>query len=443
MSTVAGGIRRWHRSGATLRLVFRESFAAFLRNQHLDTAAMLSYYGFLSLIPLLLLGMVLASRFVLASDAAQAAVAEAASNILPDLGGAVLKELQSLAAQGFWSLLSLVVLFWSITPLAAAIRGTFNRVFTPDRTYGFFRSKLRDLAGTLALLGLFFLVVVGKIVVGTLTHRFSVQMSAGFYAVNLVATFAFSVAALCFLYFVFTPVRLRLVELLGGALAAGALLFLLRPAFAWFLRFNPNYGFAFGSLKAVFLLFTWVYFCFVIVLYGAEVMAGARRRDVVLLRTLLTGGADPSKAHGVLVDKFVQRCEAGELIFREGEEGHVMYYVRSGAVELRHGDQPLRVMRRGEYFGEMSMLIDTPRTATALGAEPGTELVLISRGNFDTILRENPQIAQAILKEMVLRLKATDERLRLESRAPSNPPAAPEEERADRMDGPTTAAPGG
>ena len=66
-----------------------------------------------------------------------------------------------------------------------------------------------------------------------------------------------------------------------------------------------------------------------------------------------------------------------------------MYYVRSGAVELRHGDSPLRVMRRGEYFGEMSMLIDTPRTAGAVCVEKDTELVVISRGNFNTILREN------------------------------------------------------
>lgn len=419
-----GTIERWRHTGATLGLVFRESFAAFLRNQHLDTAAMLAYYGFLSLIPLLLLGMVLASRFVLASEAAQAAVTEAASNILPDLGGAVLKELQSLAGQGFWSLLSLAILFWSITPLVAAIRGRFIRIFTPDRTYGFLRSKLRDIAGALTLLGLFFLVVVGKIVFSTLTHRFSLQVSTSFYLLNLVGSFAFSVAALCFLYFVFAPVRLRFVELLGGALAASALLFLLRPAFAWFLRFNPNYGFAFGSLKAVFLLFTWVYFCFVIVLYGAEVMAGARRRDVVLLRTLLSGGADPARAHGLLVDKFVQRFDEGERVFREGEEGHVMYYVRSGAVELRQGDTPLRVMRRGEYFGEMSMLIDTPRTAGAVAVEKDTELVVISRGNFDTILRENPQIAQAILKEMALRLKATDDRLRSGTR-PAPPPDEP------------------
>ena len=57
------------------------------------------------------------------------------------------------------------------------------------------------------------------------------------------------------------------------------------------------------------------------------------------------------------------------------------------------------------------MLLNSPRTATIIAAESDTELIRISQGNFDVILSENPKIVLAILKEIALRLKITDESL--------------------------------
>ena len=411
------------RGAATFKLVLRESFDAFVRNAQFDTAAMLAYYGFLSVIPLLLLVLVGSSRFVLASGAAREAAMASAEDLLPGLGGPMLRELETLSRQGIWSLLSLVLLFWSITPLSAGIRAAFARVFTPERPMSFLRSKLRDLAGALTLVGLFAIVVIGKIVYVMLSDRFQFDFSVSVDAMNLAFTFGFALAALCFFYAMFVPVRLRFVEVLAGALVALLLLWILRPAFSAFLRYNPNYGFAFGSLKAVFLMFTWVYFSFVIILYGAEIMAGARRRDVVLLRGFLAGTAGPDHGAPVLIHKFLRTYPEGGTVFAERDEGHEMFYIRSGAVELTHGGRVMTRMEAGRYFGEMAMLLDARRTATAVAA-PGTELVAISRGNFDTILRENPQIAHAILREMAVRLKHTDERLHAASGgAAAAPPA--------------------
>jgi CRP-like cAMP-binding protein len=77
---------------------------------------------------------------------------------------------------------------------------------------------------------------------------------------------------------------------------------------------------------------------------------------------------------------------------------------------MRHGDRPLATMRAGEYFGEMSMLIDSARSATAVVVEDA-EVVAIRRESFDAILRENPAIGRSILRELATRLKAMDERL--------------------------------
>lgn len=88
-----------------------------------------------------------------------------------------------------------------------------------------------------------------------------------------------------------------------------------------------------------------------------------------------------------------------------------MFYVQAGAVSLTKNGRELKCAGPGDYFGEMSMLINAPRTAAAVAAAPGTRLVAISQANFETILRENPRIVQSILKEMALRLKATSDRL--------------------------------
>jgi CRP-like cAMP-binding protein len=65
----------------------------------------------------------------------------------------------------------------------------------------------------------------------------------------------------------------------------------------------------------------------------------------------------------------------------------------------------------GDYFGEMAMLIQAPRTAAAIAAAPDTRLVVISESNLETILRENPKIVVSFLKEMSGRLRSVNEKV--------------------------------
>jgi membrane protein len=403
--------RRRRRVWETLRLVTIESGRAVALNRHMDTAAVLSYYAFLSLVPLLLLLIVIASRYLVETPRLLDGLQGVSYDIFPGFGEQLVVEIRRLSDQRIWSVLSVGLLFWAITPLAAALRGAFTRVFHPRRATGFLKGKARDLLGALTLIGLFLLLVVGRIVYDAVAARMSAELFAKVRWLNFGGNFLMAVAGMSFFYLVFVPVRLRAVEILGGAVTAAALLFVLRPAFSWFIGFNPHYGFAFGSLKAVFLLFTWVYLSFVVILLGAEIMAAANRRDILLLRPLLGGAAPPHRARGALVEPFVRRFSAGEMVFEEGAAGHEMYYVRHGAVELTHAGIPLRVLAAGDYFGEMSMLIETPRTAAARATEDDTELIAIGRENFDTILRETPGIALDILREMAQRLKTTNDHM--------------------------------
>jgi membrane protein len=154
----------------------------------------------------------------------------------------------------------------------------------------------------------------------------------------------------------------------------------------------------------------WAYYTFAVILLGAEVIANVRRREALLLKGLFAPG-EGAAVSKTLLDRFIRTCGEGEILFREGDSGSEMYYVLSGEVSLSLRGSQLIALKEGGYFGEMSMLLSAPRTATAAVAAPGTKLVVISHDNFDMILRENPGIVQKILKEMASRLKTTNERI--------------------------------
>ena len=85
-----------------------------------------------------------------------------------------------------------------------------------------------------------------------------------------------------------------------------------------------------------------------------------------------------------------------------------MFFVVEGQVDLIKSGRLLKTIGPGEYFGEMSLLLNMPRTATARVSAPDTQLISINAGNFDAIMRENPDIVMALLRTMADRLKSTD-----------------------------------
>ena len=391
-------------------LVAKASVSSFSVNGNLGWAATLAYYGFLSLMPLLLLMVFLLGAVMESSEAVLHGMTDLMNQLFPAFSDAVLGDLVSLAQQRVWGLVSVIVLIWSMTPFAGAMRDIMSRIFKSERRMNYFKGKLYDFAAVLALLSVFLLMAGGKVFQMMAQDRLPWFLSPGGHFVRLVVAPCFVLAVLCFLYFVFSPVRLRTVQVLAGAATAALFLAVIRPVFGLFLQFNPDYGYAFGSLKVVFLVIIWAYYTFAVILLGAEVVANVRRREALFLKGLFAseGGRALSTT---LLNRFIRTPGEGDVLFREGDSGGEMYYVLSGAVSLSRKGSELILLKDGGYFGEMSMLLSAPRTATATVAAPGTRLVVISHDNFDTILRENPGIVQQILKEMALRLKATNERI--------------------------------
>ena len=104
---------------------------------------------------------------------------------------------------------------------------------------------------------------------------------------------------------------------------------------------------------------------------------------------------------------------AGELIIREGDPGDKFYIIMSGKTEARqegkHGrDLRLGIMNEGSYFGEIALLMDSPRVAS-VEAVTATSVLGLGRNDFDRLLKADPGLKQRLISEMEERerLRAT------------------------------------
>jgi predicted component of type VI protein secretion system len=104
--------------------------------------------------------------------------------------------------------------------------------------------------------------------------------------------------------------------------------------------------------------------------------------------------------------------KAGSAVFREGDAGTAMYIIESGSIDIvraQSGKEPLATLEAGDFFGEMAVLEDQPRFASAL-AQTDCRLLQIDRAQFGDVLRENVEIAIRIMRKLAGRLRRSDQR---------------------------------
>ena len=109
----------------------------------------------------------------------------------------------------------------------------------------------------------------------------------------------------------------------------------------------------------------------------------------------------------------IRSYAAGEEIFAQGEPGDGFFHVEEGEVEIaaRLGDDDRRVFARvgpGEIFGEMAVLDDGPRSASAIAATP-TRAYFIGREELFHILKANPEGMIRLLRYFSRRVRTTNQ----------------------------------
>src|SRR3954463_6167258 len=115
-----------------------------------------------------------------------------------------------------------------------------------------------------------------------------------------------------------------------------------------------------------------------------------------------------------LFPKIGREFKKGDVLFREGEPGKEMYVIQTGKVNItktvRDTEKILATLGAGEFFGEMAILNNKPRSAGAVMAENGKLLVIDPR-TFEAMIRGNVEIAVRLIKKLSDRLQEADEQI--------------------------------
>ncbi|MGO8968238.1 MAG: Crp/Fnr family transcriptional regulator [Myxococcaceae bacterium] len=116
-------------------------------------------------------------------------------------------------------------------------------------------------------------------------------------------------------------------------------------------------------------------------------------------------------AEDPLFQRFGKEFPKSTVLFREGESGKEMYVLQSGRVvitkKVRDQQKTLAVLGAGEFFGEMALISNKPRNATATVAE-AARLLVIDPKTFEGMIRGNSEIAVRMIKKLAERLADAD-----------------------------------
>jgi CRP/FNR family transcriptional regulator, cyclic AMP receptor protein len=112
-----------------------------------------------------------------------------------------------------------------------------------------------------------------------------------------------------------------------------------------------------------------------------------------------------------LFARFGREYQAGDVLFREGESGDVMFVIQAGAVritkEVGGASKVLAVLGPGEFLGEMAILNGKPRTATATVVDT-TRCLVIEAKTLESMVAKNDEIAMRLIKKLAKRLDSVD-----------------------------------
>jgi CRP-like cAMP-binding protein len=133
--------------------------------------------------------------------------------------------------------------------------------------------------------------------------------------------------------------------------------------------------------------------------------------EVELLRNIpLFAKIEPSKLKLLAFTSERLVFEAGQNLFRQGDEGDAAYIIVDGSADVKvdtpNGPLTVATMTKNDFVGEIAILCDVPRTATVTAATKLTTLK-ISKELFFRLISEFPQMAIEFMRELAQRLERT------------------------------------
>ena len=329
-------------------------------------AASIAYYMFVSLLPLLLLGLAIAS-FVGSEAFANEVLRAVGAALTPAAAGLLRGALTSATGRGGATVVSLVVMVWGSLKVFRGVDVAFSRIYGSHET-GSFLDSIADAIVALAGIGL---ALVGFAIVGTLGSVVGVTV-----VLSGLALIPILVVAFLPLYYLFPDRKMTVREALPGTLLAAVGWTVLATGFSLYAAVAGSFQ-LYGVIGGVLLLVTWFYFAGNILLVGAAlnaVLAGTvdrqlqqealRLSDNAMSEDADTERSPPGGADDLTDEEVAQLREEFEsfrddiddrTLHRDDVEGDLRQYVR-------------RRMRRGHARGWGPYVVLLYGTLMTLGA---------------------------------------------------------------------------
>ncbi|HNO88207.1 MAG TPA: cyclic nucleotide-binding domain-containing protein, partial [Rhodocyclaceae bacterium] len=133
-------------------------------------------------------------------------------------------------------------------------------------------------------------------------------------------------------------------------------------------------------------------------------------------RVDLFAGLDEAQTQSLVDRSRLRSFVASTVVVNEGDEGGSMYVVQSGSLKAYLTDKTgrevtLSLLDEGDYFGELALLDDAPRSAS-VAAVTRSELLQVPRSAFLALIEEHPASMQVVVRNLVARIRALSDNVR-------------------------------
>jgi CRP/FNR family cyclic AMP-dependent transcriptional regulator len=138
--------------------------------------------------------------------------------------------------------------------------------------------------------------------------------------------------------------------------------------------------------------------------------------STTVLRTVPLFAGFPDEQLRVIASVVSRRnVPRGTIVIVEGDPTDSLYIIIAGRLKVMMSDSEgkeviLAMLGPGEYFGEMGLIDESPRSATVMTVEP-CELIVVTKREFKKILSENFDMAETVMRGLVRRLREADRKI--------------------------------
>lgn len=398
--------------------ICRDALLNYFRNGALNQAAAIALYALLSIIPLFVLSMLAAGRFLGAYANLQAEIISTIKGFHPYFNGDLLNQLGQIETKSqVLGWIGVVTLVWFSSLIFSAMETALNVTFRAESHRNVLVSKLL----ALSMIPMGWIVGLTSVVLTYIATLLSSQVSfvEGHlldlhqftrFVLQYLVPFLVSVLFVAVVFLVIPSKRIQVRTAIAGSCLFAILVELVKHVFTWYVANHTRYNAIFGSLETVVILVIWVYYMALIFLFCAELMSSYERRDMLLIEHMLLSRKSHTGRQR-LFRKFGRAYSEGSVICHEGERSQEMFFILVGKVRLEtqsgHSGKALAELEEGAYFGEMAVLTGAPRAATVVAATD-CEIAVIDGAVFHRLLRESDDLAIHLLRELSERIRRTN-----------------------------------